>query len=43
MANKFTVGLVQMRCTTNKEENLTRADGEDPRGGEARGADHLPA
>jgi N-carbamoylputrescine amidase len=25
MANKFTVGLVQMKCTTNKEENLTRA------------------
>jgi N-carbamoylputrescine amidase len=25
MADKFTVGLVQMRCTTNKEENLTRA------------------
>ena len=25
MADKFTVGLVQMRCTTNKEENLARA------------------
>jgi N-carbamoylputrescine amidase len=25
MADKFTVGLVQMKCTTNKEENLTRA------------------
>src|SRR6202521_4623927 len=25
MTNKFTIGLVQMRCTTNKEENLTRA------------------
>jgi N-carbamoylputrescine amidase len=25
MANKFTVGLVQMKCTTSKEENLTRA------------------
>jgi len=25
MANKFTVGLVQMRCTTNAEENLSRA------------------
>ena len=25
MADKFTIGLVQMRCTTNKEENLTRA------------------
>jgi len=25
MADKFTVGLVQMKCTTNKEANLTRA------------------
>src|ERR1700686_5410228 len=25
MSDKFAVGLVQMRCTTNKEENLTRA------------------
>ena len=25
MADKFTVGLVQMKCTTNREENLTRA------------------
>jgi N-carbamoylputrescine amidase len=25
MTDKFTVGLVQMKCTTNKEENLTRA------------------
>ena len=25
MADKFTVGLVQMRCTSDKEENLTRA------------------
>ena len=25
MANKFTVGLVQMRCATNAEENLSRA------------------
>ena len=25
MAEKFTVGIVQMKCTTNKEENLTRA------------------
>jgi N-carbamoylputrescine amidase len=25
MANKFMVGLVQMKCATNKEENLTRA------------------
>src|ERR1700719_3207514 len=25
MANKFTVGLVQMRCTTDAEENLSRA------------------
>src|SRR6266481_941519 len=25
MANKFTVGLVQMRCTVNAEENLSRA------------------
>jgi N-carbamoylputrescine amidase len=26
MTNKFIIGLVQMRCTTNKEENLTRAE-----------------
>jgi N-carbamoylputrescine amidase len=26
MANTFTLGLVQMRCTTNKEENLVRAE-----------------
>ena len=26
MAKKFTLGLVQMRCTTNKEDNLTRAE-----------------
>ena len=25
MTDKFAVGLVQMQCTTNKEENLTRA------------------
>jgi N-carbamoylputrescine amidase len=25
MSDKFAVGLVQMRCTTNKEENLARA------------------
>src|ERR1700688_4488779 len=27
MADKFTVGLVQMRCTNDAEENLTRAIG----------------
>ena len=27
MADKFTVGLVQMHCTTDKEDNLTRAEG----------------
>jgi N-carbamoylputrescine amidase len=27
MADKFTVGLVQMRCTTDAEENLSRAIG----------------
>ena len=27
MADKFTVGLVQMCCTTHKEDNLTRAEG----------------
>jgi len=37
MADKFTVGLVQMRCTGNKEENLTRA-AEKIRGAAARGA-----
>jgi N-carbamoylputrescine amidase len=26
MTNKFTAGLVQMKCTTNKEENLVRAE-----------------
>ena len=26
MSKKFTVGLVQMKCTTNKEENMTRAE-----------------
>ena len=26
MQNKFTVGLVQMRCTANKEENLAKAE-----------------
>src|SRR5215472_7238656 len=26
MADKFTVGLVQMRCTTDKDDNLTRAE-----------------
>src|SRR5437868_2435854 len=25
MPNKFTIGLVQMRCTANAEENLSRA------------------
>src|SRR5216684_2490895 len=25
MANKFTIGLVQMKCTANAEENLARA------------------
>jgi N-carbamoylputrescine amidase len=25
MADKFTIGLVQMKCTTNADENLTRA------------------
>jgi N-carbamoylputrescine amidase len=37
MVDKFTVGLVQMRCTTNKEENLTRAT-EKIREAAARGA-----
>src|ERR1700747_3282009 len=37
MADKFTVGLVQMRCTTNKEDNLTRAEGK-IREAAARGA-----
>src|SRR5271170_5904949 len=37
MADKFTVGLVQMKCTTNKEENLTRAE-EKIREAAARGA-----
>src|SRR5271169_2517814 len=26
MAKKFTVGLVQSKCTINREENLTRAE-----------------
>jgi N-carbamoylputrescine amidase len=37
MADTFTVGLVQMKCTTNKEENLTRAT-EKIREGAKRGA-----
>jgi N-carbamoylputrescine amidase len=37
MAEKFTVGLVQMRCTTDKEDNLTRAEGK-IREAAARGA-----
>jgi N-carbamoylputrescine amidase len=37
MDNKFTIGLVQMHCTTNKEENLTRAE-EKIREAAARGA-----
>jgi N-carbamoylputrescine amidase len=37
MADKFTVGLVQMRCATNKEENLARA-AEKIREAAARGA-----
>src|SRR5579863_6041650 len=37
MNNKFTVGLVQMHCTTNKEENLARAE-EKIREAAARGA-----
>src|SRR3974377_300153 len=37
MAKKFTVGLVQMKGTTNKEENLTRAEGKIREAG-ARGA-----
>ena len=37
MADKFTVGLVQMRCTTDKEDNLTRAEGK-IREAAARGA-----
>src|SRR6202795_4811681 len=37
MADKFTVGLVQMRCTKDAEENLTRAIGK-VREAAARGA-----
>src|SRR3974377_1649522 len=37
MTDKFTVGLVQMRCTTNKEDNLARAEGK-IREAAARGA-----
>jgi N-carbamoylputrescine amidase len=37
MQNKFTVGLVQMRCTSNKEENLAKAE-EKIREAAARGA-----
>ncbi len=37
MADKFTVGLVQMKSTANKEENLTRAE-EKIREAAARGA-----
>src|ERR1700676_4018240 len=37
MQYKFTVGLVQMRCTANKDENLSRAE-EKIREAAARGA-----
>ena len=37
MANKFTIGLVQMKCTANAEENLTKAAGK-IREAAARGA-----
>jgi N-carbamoylputrescine amidase len=37
MANKFTIGLVQMKCTANAEENLARAAGK-IREAAARGA-----
>src|SRR5260370_10067561 len=37
MANKFTVGLLQMRCTRNADENLSRAI-EKIREASARGA-----
>src|SRR3989442_4953241 len=37
MADKFTIGLVQMKCTANGEENLTRAIGK-IREAAARGA-----
>ena len=37
MADKFVVGLVQMRCTKDKEENLARAEGK-IREAAARGA-----
>src|SRR5271170_2194937 len=37
MPDKFTIGLVQMKCTTNAEENLTRAT-EKIREAAARGA-----
>ena len=37
MADKFTVGLVQMRCTTDRDDNLTRAEGK-IREAAARGA-----
>src|SRR5437016_14519912 len=37
MADKFTIGLVQMKCTANAEENLSRAIGK-IREAAARGA-----
>jgi len=37
MADKFTIGLVQMKCTTNAEDNLTHAT-EKIREAAARGA-----
>src|SRR6267378_3782443 len=37
MADKFTIGLVQMKCTANAEENLARAAGK-IREAAARGA-----
>jgi N-carbamoylputrescine amidase len=37
MADKFVIGVAQMRCTTNKDENLTRAE-QKIREASARGA-----
>ena len=42
-ARPFTVGLVQMRCSTDPDDNVRRAVRGAPRGGAAGGAGRLPA
>ena len=41
VAEKFTVGLIQMSCSLDPRENLAKAEASHSRSGVARGADHL--